>query len=170
MYDLSVDGILTVTAKDLSGTGNQKQLQINQKSNRLSDADIERMVRESEQFKADDDRIRETIKARNDLEGTLYGMKSQLDNAEQKLPISDADRKTVTDLVNDQLNWLEANKNAGKSEIEEKKKKFEEVVHPIMAKLYQQGGAQGPMPGGFPAGPQAPPTGSHKGPTADDLD
>jgi heat shock protein 1/8 len=58
-YDLSVDGMLTVTAKDLSGTGNTKSLQINQKSNRLSDADIERMVREAEQFKADDDRIRE---------------------------------------------------------------------------------------------------------------
>lgn len=79
-YDLSVDGILTVTAKDLSGSGKQQQLQINQKSNRLSDADIERMVREAEQFKADDDRIRESIKVRNELEGMLYGLKSQLEN------------------------------------------------------------------------------------------
>lgn len=47
-YDLSVDGMLTVTAKDLSGTGNTKSLQINQKSTRLSDAEIERMVREAE--------------------------------------------------------------------------------------------------------------------------
>lgn len=75
-YDLSVDGILTVTAKDLSGTGNQKQLQINQKSNRLSDADIDRMVREAEQFKADDDKIREAIKVRNEFEGMVYGLKS----------------------------------------------------------------------------------------------
>lgn len=67
---------MTVTAKDLSGTGKTQQLQINQKSNRLSDADIDRMVREAEQFKADDDRIRESIKARNELEGMLYGMKS----------------------------------------------------------------------------------------------
>ena len=77
---MSVDGILTVTAKDLSGSGRQQQLQINQKSNRLSDADIERMVREAEQFKADDDRIRESIKVRNELEGMLYGLKSQLEN------------------------------------------------------------------------------------------
>jgi len=58
-YDLSVDGILTVTAKDLSDTGNTKSLQINQKSNRLSDAEIERMVREAEQFKNEDEKIRE---------------------------------------------------------------------------------------------------------------
>eukprot|EP00703_Trepomonas_sp_PC1_P004142 JAP92464.1 Heat shock protein 70 [Trepomonas sp. PC1] len=165
-YDLSVDGILTVTAKDLSGTGNQKQLQINQKSNRLSDADIDRMVREAEQFKADDDRIRETLKLRNELEGTLYGTKSQLENTEQKLPISDADRKTVMDLVTEQLQWLDANKNATKQELEEKKQKFDQVVHPIMAKLYQ-GGAPGPMPGNAP---QQPPAGGSKGPGVDDLD
>lgn len=119
---MSVDGILTVTAKDLSGSGRQQQLQINQKSNRLSDADIERMVREAEQFKADDDRIRENIKARNELEGMLYGLKSQLESTEQKLPISEEDKKTVETLVTEQLQWLEANKNAAKAEIEEKKK------------------------------------------------
>jgi molecular chaperone DnaK (HSP70) len=59
------------------------------------------MVREAEQFKADDDKIRETIKVKNDLEGTLYGMKSQLDNDKEKLPLSENDRKTVTDLVNE---------------------------------------------------------------------
>jgi molecular chaperone DnaK (HSP70) len=61
------------------------------------------MVREAEQFKADDDKIRDGIKARNELEGMLYGMKSQLESTEQKLPISDADKKTVTDLVTEQL-------------------------------------------------------------------
>ena len=75
LYDLSVDGMLTVTAKDLSGTGNTKSLQINQKTNRLSDADIDRMVREAEQFKKDDDLIREGQKARNELESFLFGTK-----------------------------------------------------------------------------------------------
>ena len=72
-YDLSVDGILTVTAKDLSGTGNTKSLQINQKSNRLSDQEIDRMVREAEQFKGEDEKIRQAQKARNELEGLLFG-------------------------------------------------------------------------------------------------
>jgi heat shock protein 5 len=94
------------------------------------------MVREAEQFKNDDDKIREAIKARNELEGMVYGMKSQLESTEQKLPISDGDKKIVMDLVTEQLQWLESNKNAAKSEYDEKKKKFEEVVHPIMAKLY----------------------------------
>jgi len=97
-YDLSVDGILTVTAKDLSGTGNTKQLQINQKSNRLSDQEIERMVREAEQFKADDDKIRDSQKARNELEGLLFGTRGQLEG-ENKLPISDDDKKKVEGLI-----------------------------------------------------------------------
>jgi molecular chaperone DnaK (HSP70) len=80
------------------------------------------MVREAEQFKADDDRVRDGIKARNELEGMVYGMKSQLENTEQKLPITDADKKTVEDLIQEQLQWLEANKNAAKAEYEEKKK------------------------------------------------
>ena len=60
-YDMSADGILTVTAKDLSGTGNTKSLQINQKSNRLSDDEIQRMVREAEQFKVEDEKIRDAL-------------------------------------------------------------------------------------------------------------
>lgn len=48
---MNVDGILTVTASDMSGTGTSKSLTINQKSKRLSDEEIERMVREAEQFK-----------------------------------------------------------------------------------------------------------------------
>jgi len=80
-YDLSADGILTVNAKDLSGTGKQKELQINQKTNRLSDSDIDRMVRESEQFKANDDLVRINLHVRNEFEGSLYQMKSQLENS-----------------------------------------------------------------------------------------
>ncbi|CAL5999144.1 Cytosolic_heat shock protein 70 [Hexamita inflata] len=172
-YDLSVDGILTVTAKDLSGTGNTKSLQINQKSNRLSDAEIERMVREAEQFKNEDEKIREGQKARNELEGLLFGTRSQLNGeGEQKLPVSEDDKKKIEDLINSQLAWMESNKLASKEEYEAKKKEFEALVHPIMAKMQQ--GMPGGMPGGFPGAggmpPQAPAGGAHKGPSVDDLD
>ena len=99
-YDISVDGILTVTAKDLSGTGNTKTLAINQKSTRLSDAEIERMVRESEQFKAEDDKVREGMKSRNELESLLFGTKAQVEGSgEQKLPLSEEDKKAILDKI-----------------------------------------------------------------------
>ena len=175
-YDLSVDGILTVTAKDLSGTGNTKSLQINQKSNRLSDADIERMVREAEQFKAEDEKIRAAQKARNELEGLLYGTKSQLEGADAKLPIPEDDKKKILDKINEQMQWMEGNKSATKEDYEAKKKEFEDLVHPIMSKLYQGAAGAGGMPGGMPTGfpgagaaPSAPAAGA-SAPRADDLD
>lgn len=177
-YDLSVDGILTVTAKDLSGTGNTKQLQINSKANRLSDAEIERMVREAEQFKDADEKIREGQKAKNELEGLLFGTRSQLEGTENKLPIAEDDKKKIEDKINELLQWMEGNKYATKEQYEEKKKEFEGVVHPIFAKF--GGGAQGGMPGGMPAGfpggfpggaaPPPPAAGGAKGPSVDDLD
>jgi len=139
-YDLSVDGILMVTAKDLAGTGQQKQLQINQKQNRLSDEDIKRMIRESEQFKAEDDRVRDAQKTRNELESLLFGTKSQLEG-ENKFPLSDVDKKKVDAAVSEGLQWMEANRTATKDEYEQKKKAFESIIHPIMAKLYGHDGS-----------------------------
>lgn len=82
-YDINVDGILTVTAKDLSGTGNTKSLTINQKSTRLSDEEIERMVREAEQFKDEDAKIKDGQTARNELESLVFGTKSQIESTTQ---------------------------------------------------------------------------------------
>lgn len=87
VYDMNVDGILTVTASDMSGTGASKSLTINQKSKRLSDEEIERMVREAEQFKEQDDRVREGQKARNELESLVFGVQAQLEGGEGKLPL-----------------------------------------------------------------------------------
>lgn len=187
-YDMNVDGILTVTAKDLSGTGNTKTLQINQKSNRLSDAEIERMVREAEQFKSEDEAVRDSLKAKNELEGLLFGTRGQIDGeGEGKLPLSEDDKKTVMGKIDELLAWMDGNKMASKNEYEEKKKEFEGIIYPILGKYQQAGGMPGGMPGmpggmggmppggfpgGFPgAGAGAPPAGgAAKGPSVDDLD
>ncbi|CAL6052053.1 Cytosolic_heat shock protein 70 [Hexamita inflata] len=128
-FDLSFDGILAVTAKYLSSIGNTKSLKINQKSNRLSDTEIKRMVREAEQFKNEDEKIREGQKARNELEGLLFGTRSQLnDEGEQKLPVSEDDKKKIDKLINSQLAWIESNQLASKEEYEAKKKEFRQLV------------------------------------------
>lgn len=62
------------------------------------------MVREAEQFKADDEKIREGQKARNELEGLLFGVKSQVDGqGENKLPVTEEDKKVILDLVSKQI-------------------------------------------------------------------
>lgn len=74
-FDLDANGILEVTAVE-KGTGKQSNIQIKNDKGRLSKEDIERMVEESEKFKADDERRMEIVQAKNELEAVLYAYKN----------------------------------------------------------------------------------------------
>jgi len=60
--------------------------------------------------------------------------------------ISDEDKEKIEEAVNEKIAWLEENQEADGEEFKAQKKELEEIVQPIIAKLYQQGG--GPPPGG----------------------
>lgn len=179
-YDVSADGVLTVTAKDLGGTGNSKQLSINQNANRLSQEEIDRMVRDAERFAKEDEKIREGQKARNELESLVFGAKSTL--SEGKLNLKDEDKKKLEETLDACSTWLEANRTGDKDLFEAKRKEVEAVVHPILAQAGAVPGmGMGGMPGGMPPGgmggmPGMPggmpgmPTGAPAGPSVDDLD
>merc|ERR1712093_312547 len=66
-YNIDADGILNVTAKEVS-TGKDKKIQIKNDAGRLSAADVERMVREAEEFKAQDEANKSKIEAKNAFE------------------------------------------------------------------------------------------------------
>merc|ERR1711970_1318513 len=68
------------------------------------------------------------------------------EDIEQK--ISDEDKEKIEEAVNEKISWLEENQEAEGEEFKAQKKELEDVVQPIIAKLYQQGG--GPPPGGEP--------------------
>lgn len=74
-----------------------------------------------------------------------YSLKTQL-NDKEKLggKLSSEDKKTIEDAVEKQIKWLESNQGAETEELKEHKKELEEIVTPIMTKLYGQGGAGGP--------------------------
>lgn len=67
------------------------------------------MVREADQFKADDDKIRDSQKSRNELEGLLFGTRGQLEG-ENKLPISAEDKTAIENKVTELLAWMDGNK------------------------------------------------------------
>ena len=94
------------------------------------------MVREAEQFKAEDDKVREGMKSRNELESLLFGTKAQIEGTgEQKLPLSEEDKKSILDKITEHQQWMEGNKMASKEDYDEKKKDFESLIHPIFAKF-----------------------------------
>lgn len=139
-FEVDANGILQVSAED-KGTGKAEKITITAEKGRLSEEEIQRMVQEAEEFADEDKRIKERIDGRNALEGYLYNLKSQVDD---KLAdkIEEEDKETVSNAVQDALDWLEDNQEADKPDFEAKQKEVEKIVNPIMAKLYQ-GGAGG---------------------------
>jgi len=153
-FEVDVNGILKVSAED-KGTGSKQQIVIQADQNRLSDEDIEKMVKDAETFAEEDKKLKEKVEARNELESYVYSLKNQL-NDKEKLgaKISEEDKKTIEEAINDKIAWLEANQGAEADEFKAKKKEVEDVSNPIITKLYGEG-AGGPAPeGGAEGGPE----------------
>merc|ERR1711936_1398032 len=141
-FDIDANGILNVSAADKS-TGKQNKITITNDKGRLSKEEIERMVSDAEKFKAEDDKQKDRISAKNGLESYCFNMKTTLDDDKVKDKISEDD--------NEAIKWLDANQLAEVEEFNEKQKEVEGVCNPIITKLYADaGGAPGGMPGGMP--------------------
>jgi heat shock protein 1/8 len=155
-----------VSACDTS-TGKSNKITITNDKGRLSKEDIERMVAEAEKFKAEDEKQRDRIAAKNGLESYAFNIKSTIDDANAK--IDAADKETISKKVGEVLQWLEANQSAEKDEFEHKQKDLESVCNPIIKKMYEQGGAPA---GGFPGAgaPGAGPSASKSEPTIEEVD
>merc|ERR1719382_900356 len=170
-FDIDANGILNVTATDKS-TGKENKITITNDKGRLSKEDIEKMVNEAEAYKAEDDKQRERIGAKNNLESYCFNMKSTLDEEKVKDKVSASDRKTITDKCDETIKWLDGNQTAEKDEYEDKQKELEQICNPIIQKLYGAGG--GGMPGeGMPPGGGMPDGGAKQGgagPTIEEVD
>merc|ERR1719289_686627 len=152
-FEVDVNGILKVSAED-KGTGSKQQIVIQADQNRLSDDDIEKMVKDAETFAEEDKKLKEKVEARNELESFVYSLKNQL-NDKEKLgaKISEEEKKTIEDAINDKIAWLEANQGAEADEFKAKKKEVEDISNPIITKLYGEGAGGAPPPEGG-AGPE----------------
>merc|ERR1712126_615211 len=164
-FDVDANGILNVSAVDKS-TGKENKIPITNDKGRLSKEEIERMVQDAEKFKADDDKQKERISAKNSLESYCFNMKSTVEDDKFKDKVPEEDMKKINDKCDEAIKWLDGNQLADKEEYEHKQKDVEKVCMPIVTKMY---GAAGGMPGGMPGGdaPTAPGAG---GPTIEEVD
>src|SRR5207253_2622562 len=94
-FDIDANGIVNVSAKD-KATGKEQQIRI-QASGGLSEADIQRMVREAEQHAAEDKKRREVIEARNQADALIYSTERNLKEHGERL--NDADRRAIEDAI-----------------------------------------------------------------------
>merc|ERR1711998_458589 len=81
---------------------------------RLSEEDIERMVKEAEEFAEEDAKVKDRIDGRNGLEGYLYNVKNSIEDEEKGVggKISAEDKDTVSEAVKEALEWLDDNPEA----------------------------------------------------------
>ncbi|CAG9832111.1 unnamed protein product [Diabrotica balteata] len=169
-FDLDANGILNVSAKDTS-SGNTRNITIKNDKGRLSQQEINRMLSEAEKYKDEDERQKEKIAARNQLEGYVFQLKQAVQDCGDKLSFED--KSAVERECESCLKWLDNNTLADKEEYEDKQKELTRVCSPIMTKLYQ--GSQnnnqysGAMPGG--CGQQYGGFGGRQnGPTVEEVD
>merc|ERR1711868_312875 len=170
-FDIDANGVLNVTAEDKSASGKKANITITNDKGRLPKDDVERMVREAEQFAEEDASAKERIDAKNGLESYAYNMKNQINDEKFKDAIGEDDKKTIEDKVNEVMSWLDTAEHAEKEEFESMQKELEGVCNPIIQKMYAaSGGAPGPdMGAGFPgAGGDVPSNDSGAGPTIEE--
>merc|ERR1719266_248 len=103
------------------------------------------MVNDADKFKAEDEKQKERISAKNGLESYCFNMKTTMEDEKVKDKISGDDKKVINDKCDDTIKWLDENQLAEVDEFQAKQKEVEAVCNPIITKLY---GAAGGAPGG----------------------
>jgi len=167
-FDIDANGSLNVSAVEKS-TGKENRITITNDKGRLTKEDIERMVQEADQYKADDEAQKNRIEAKNSLENYLFNVRNSINDEKVASKLSAEDKATAEALIKENQDWLEANPQAEKEEYEEKQKAVEKVITPIMTKLYAGGGGGG-GPQGNAYDEDAPAGGSGPGPKIEEVD
>jgi len=144
-FEIDANGILSVGAED-KGTSKSESITITPEKGRLSEEEIERMVREAEEFAEEDKIMKQTIDARNALEGYAFNMRNSIED-EEKLAgkLSDEDQETIEEAVREVIDWLDDNAEAELEDYQEKLKEVEGICNPIVAEIYQQEGGEEDM-------------------------
>ncbi|KAM9964629.1 hypothetical protein ACTFIW_004402 [Dictyostelium discoideum] len=144
-FEMDVNGILHVSAED-KASGSKESITITNDKERLSQADIDRMVKEAADAADEDKAAKERVEAKNTLENYIYQIKNTIGDKDKiGGKIESDDKETIETAISDALSWLDVNSSAEKEEFDEQYKILEKIVQPIFSKLY---GAAGGSPNG----------------------
>ncbi|XP_075729995.1 major heat shock 70 kDa protein Ab-like [Rhipicephalus microplus] len=133
-FDLDHNGILNVSARDES-TGHAKSIRITNEKGRLSDADIERMLKEAELYRLEDIAQREQVASKNSLQSYMSSVKQAVREVTSD-KISNEEKEEVLAKCREANEWLEKNQNLAAADIQAKLKEVQEVCSPLMIKMH----------------------------------
>ena len=149
-FDIDANGIVNVSAKDL-GTGKEQHITITSSTN-MSKEDIDKAVKEAEQYAAEDARIKEAVETRNAADQMVYQAEKTLGEMGDKIP--ESDKSSVQSAIDKLKETLKGDDSAA---IKADTEALQQAFFAVSEKLYQQaGGPQGAGPdmGGQPSGGQ----------------
>ena len=168
-FDIDANGIVNVSAKDL-GTGKEQHITITAGSN-MSEADIDKAVKEAAEYEAQDKKRKEAIDARNDADAMVFQTEKALEEAGDKLDPADKSAveeklnslKAVVERTANQTDISDADLDALKSGRED----LMNAAQKLFQKMYEQ--AQGAQGGAQGAGPDMGGAGQSQSGPADDV-
>ena len=142
-FDIDANGIVNVSAKDL-GTGKEQKITISSSTN-MSKEDIDKAVKEAEQYAADDKKRREAVDAKNEAENMVYQAEKLVNESGDKL--ADDDKNTLNTKIS-ALKDAVAKDDADM--MKAAKDDLHKALYDVSAKLYQQAAPQGNPQQGAP--------------------
>jgi L1 cell adhesion molecule like protein len=151
-FDIDANGILNVSACEKS-SGKTNKITITNDKGRLSKEDIERLVKQAEEYKIQDEELKKKIEAKNSLENYIYSTRNSIKDG-----TTDAAKKAWEEaepIITESIDWFDNNKDENVEVYENKQKEIEEKLKPIIAEMYKSGGPggmPGSMPGSMPGG------------------
>jgi molecular chaperone DnaK len=144
-FDIDANGILNVTAKD-KATSKEQKITITASTN-LDEGDIDRMTREAQQNKAEDEKRRELITAKNNADSLAYQTEKTLKDLGDKVPANEKSN------IEEQIKELrKAAESEDLARIKQQTDTLQNAFHALSQQLYAQEGQPGAAPGGAPGG------------------
>lgn len=143
-FDIDANGILNVSAKD-QGTGKEQKITISGSSG-LDKEEVEKLKREAEAHAAEDEALKASVEARNELDNIVYQAEKQVEELGDKIP---AEKKTELEAAVAEAKTVLENQEADAEALKAPKDKIMEIMQSFAEDLYKQQAAEGgAAPGG----------------------
>ena len=145
-FKVDANGLLEVTAQNLA-TKSSRSITITSEDGRLSQEEMDAMVKEAERHADEDRKEASRISSRNSLETKLYDISSSVGElgTQEWSDIGDVDgvdRKTLLDAIDETMEWLEINQEASEAEYNEKHAERDSLSRSALRRLYEARGGK----------------------------
>merc|ERR1719478_1482638 len=145
-FEIDSNGILNVGAED-KATGKSEKITITNDKGRLTEEEIEKMIKEAETYADEDKKVKERVDAKNAFDGYIHSMKGATEGSGENKGLSekldDDEKESINEQLKEGEEWMQSNQDADAEEIKEKQKEIEGICAPIVSKYYGAGGGGG---------------------------